>query len=132
MKRGEEEKTDRGEKMKRGGKGGRGGRGERGERGEREEREREGERESEKSMHFLGQVKNRCKVIIARSMQVQYYILCQFRCTVSQHPRWKTSWAPFKLQFFCNQNKLDVYKSNDSFFTVRNTQKRDLLHIDIQ
>ena len=75
MKRGEEEKTDRGEKMKRGG------RGERGEREERERRERERARERvEKSMYFLGQVKNRCKVIIARSMQVQYYILCQFRC----------------------------------------------------
>ena len=66
MKRGEEEKKERGERR---------GRRER-ERREREERERE----MKKSMYILGHTINRCKVISAKSMQVQYYILYQFRC----------------------------------------------------
>ena len=33
-----------------------------------------------KSMYILGHTINRCKVINAKSMQVQYYILYQFRC----------------------------------------------------
>ena len=46
----------------------------RGERGEREEREGERER-AEKSMYFLGQGKNQCKIIIARSMQIVLHFI---------------------------------------------------------
>ena len=51
------------------------------EREERKGEERiEREERDENSMYILGLGTNRCKVIIAQLMQVQYYISYQFRC----------------------------------------------------
>ena len=100
----ERQKRERRENLKIGEKGERGGRARREEKETEEREERKnlkiggrGEREKdEKSMYFLGQGENRCKVMIARSMQVLYYILYQFRCK-STSPIWNAQIAHVRL-----------------------------------